>query len=110
MAASFSGIWVTPVGTLLWLATMLLPGASLSSAPLGVDEICAAYDLELVSRLEDHALVGATAPSTLASAAFTILEARAACLSGDTAAAVGLYEAIPLSRIGMSPFHRMQIW
>lgn len=110
MAAKFSGMWVAPTGALFWLATVLLPGAGLSSAPVGVDAICTAYDLELVTRLEDHALVGAATPPTLAAAAFTLLDARAACLSGDVEEAVGLYETIPLDRIRMSPFHRMQIW
>lgn len=110
MAARSSGMWVAPTGTLFWLAAVLLPGAGLGSAPLGVEAICTAYDLELITRLEDHALAGTAAPSTLAAAAFTILDARAACRSGDMEGAVRLYEAIPLGRIGMSPFHRMQMW
>jgi hypothetical protein len=103
-------MWVAPTGLFVWLATVLLPGAGLDAAPVGVGAICTAYDLELVTRIEDHALVGSTAPSTLAAAAFAILDARTACLSGDIDGAVRLYEAIPLGRIGMSPFHRMQMW
>jgi len=68
---------------------------------------CAAYDLHVSTVIEDLGLVDDTRPEVLRDAAFTMLEARAACRSGDVRRALVLYEGIRLEPVRMSPFHRI---
>ena len=66
-----------------------------------------AYDLHVLTLIEDHGLVGDTEPETLRHAASQMLEPRAACQAGSVKRALALYESIPLDHVPMTPFHRI---
>jgi hypothetical protein len=68
---------------------------------------CIAYDLHVLTLIEDHGLVEDTDPETLRQAAFQMLDARAACRSGDVRRALALYSSIPLGHVPMTPFYRI---
>ena len=68
---------------------------------------CFAYDLHILTLIEDHGLVEDPKAGVLRDAAFTMLEARAACREGDVQRAFQLYESIPLGHLPMTPFHRV---
>ncbi len=68
---------------------------------------CIAYDLHVLTLIEDHGLLDDTDPETIRHAAFQMLEARAACRSGDAERALALYSNIPLGHVPMTPFYRI---
>jgi hypothetical protein len=68
---------------------------------------CVAYDLHILTLIEDHGLVEDTEPEVLRDAAFTMLEARVACRAGDVRGALALYDHIPLDHVPMTPFYRI---
>jgi hypothetical protein len=68
---------------------------------------CAAYDVHVLTVIEDHGLIGDTDHRRLAEAAMIMLDARMACGRGETESALALYESISLDRVRMSPFHRV---
>ena len=67
---------------------------------------CAAYDIHVLTLIEDHGLVGDTVPEVLGGAAFRMLDARLACREGDAKRALRFYGSIPLD--GVPPLlHRV---
>ena len=85
------------------VATVALAN-SLRSQP---EAACIAYDLHILNLIEDHGLVEDTEPEILRDAAFTMLEARAACRTGNVKRALALYDSIPLDPVRMTPFYRV---
>jgi hypothetical protein len=71
------------------------------------DAACHAYDLHVLTLIEDHGLVGDTSAEDLREATFQMLKARAACREGDVNQALRLYEAINLDAVRMAPFYRV---
>lgn len=67
---------------------------------------CAAYDVHVVTLIEDHGLADDTAPEVLSKAASGMLDARLACREGDAKRALRIYGSIPLD--GVPPLlHRV---
>jgi hypothetical protein len=84
------------------------PATSIASpGPLPLETACAAYDLHLVTLIEDHGLAGATAPDVLRGAVTRMLEARIACRKGEGRRALQIYDSIELAPVRMMPFHRV---
>jgi hypothetical protein len=94
------------------LAAMIGMGAeaaSAGSASPALEQACAAYDLQVVTLIEDHGIVEEIPASDLAAAALQMLVAREACRSGDPARGIEIYDGIPLHRLRMSPLYRIQL-
>jgi hypothetical protein len=71
-----------------------------------LDAACAAYDDHVLTLIEDHGLVGDTAPEVLSEAAWRMVDARLACREGDAKRAFQIYASIPLH--GVPPLlHRV---
>ena len=68
---------------------------------------CLAWDLHILTLIEDHGLVEDTEPEVLSEAATAMLKARVACRTGDVKQALALYESIPLDHVRMSSFYRI---
>src|SRR5690349_13432489 len=58
---------------------------------------CAAYDLHVLTLIEDYALVRPDDPGALAKAAMLIADARVACRTGYFERGLQLYEAVDLA-------------
>jgi hypothetical protein len=94
------------------LAAMIGMGAdaaSAGSATSTLEQACAAYDLQVVTLIEDHGIVEEFPASDLVAAALQMLVAREACRSGDPARGLEIYDSIPLHRVRMSPLYRIQL-
>ncbi len=93
--------------------TLALFGGMVATAALAIsprprpEAACIAYDLHILTLIEDHGLVEDTEPEILRDAAFTMLEARAVCRAGDVKRALTLYDSIPLGYVPMTPFYRI---
>jgi hypothetical protein len=72
-----------------------------------LETACAAYDLHLVTLIEDHGLAGTAEAGVLRGAVMRMLEARIACGNGETARALQIYDSIHLAPVHISPFHRV---
>jgi hypothetical protein len=84
------------------------PAASIASPdPLPLETACAAYDLHLVTLIEDHGSAGATEPDVLREAVARMLEARIACRNGEGRRALRIYDSIELAPVRIMPFHRV---
>ena len=57
---------------------------------------CAAQDLRLITAIEEHGNAGTVSSDKLAAAYSSVLNARAACRSGQTAQALRLYSDVSL--------------
>jgi hypothetical protein len=74
---------------------------------LPLETACAAYDLHLVTLVEDHGLAGTTEAGVLRRAVMRMLEARVACRNGETMRALQIYDSIELAPVRIMPFHRV---
>ena len=83
------------------------PATLTAAAPLSLLTACAAYDLHLLTQVEDHGIAGETEPDVLRAAMLKIVEARTACREGEPLRALRIYEAIDLGPAFISPFHRV---
>ena len=84
------------------------PTATIASPdPLPLETACAAYDLHLVTLIEDHGAAGATDPDALREAVTRMLEARIACRNGEGTRALRIYDSIELAPVRIMPFHRV---
>jgi hypothetical protein len=95
------------LGTTASLGCAVAARSSAIAEHARADAPCWAYDLHYVTLIEDHGLVGDTAPDVLAEAALSLVDARSACRAGDIARALRLYEAVPLDGIRNTPFYRV---
>jgi hypothetical protein len=68
---------------------------------------CVAFDLHVLTLIEDHGLAEGTDPETLRDAAFQMLEARVACREGDAQRALQIYSSINLDHLPMTPLYRV---
>jgi len=82
------------LGLALLMSTV--PAALADPEQRRLDAACAAYDVHVLTLIEDHGLVGDTAPEVLGEAASGMLDARAACREGDAKRALQIYGSIPL--------------
>ena len=89
------------------VGSVVATAASASSSRHQPEAACIAYDLHVLTLIEDHGLVEDTEPEILRQAAFTMLEARSACHSGDVKRSLALYDGIPLDPVPMAPFYRI---
>ena len=81
--------------------------ALVASERLPTDAACHAYDLHVLTLIEDHGLLADTSADVLNKAAFQMLEARIACREGDISRGLQLYATIDLGSVRMSPFYRI---
>jgi hypothetical protein len=88
------------------ISTVVIAGAPGSdrSPP---EAACVAYDLHVLTLIEDHGLVEDVAPEVLKNAASRMFEARTACRQGDIERAVQIYDNIHLDPIRMTPLYRV---
>lgn len=68
--------------------------AELSKPPLA--QACAAFDVHLLTQLEDHGRAATTTGHVLTIAMNDLIDARAACFRGDYAVALDRYSRIDL--------------
>ena len=61
-----------------------------------LDAACAAFDVHVLTLIEDHGRFGDTAPEALSEAASQMLAARLACREGDATRALDTYGRIAL--------------
>ena len=59
-------------------------------------QACAAFDVHVLTRLEDHGRAATTTGHVLSTAMSALIDARAACFRGDYAVALDLYSRIDL--------------
>jgi hypothetical protein len=71
-------------------------GVAAEEATAVVSPLCATADVRLVTLIEAHGEAQDVAADILARAFFTVMEARKACNRGEVAAALELYDSIPL--------------
>lgn len=83
------------------------PATQPLAGPLSLVSACAAYDLHLLTQVEDHGMAGVTEPDVLRAAMLQIVEARTACREGEPLRALRTYETIDLGPALVSPFHRV---
>jgi hypothetical protein len=113
--AKFALTWVAPrhlrrreILTVVIALAAASPQSSIASPdPLPLETACAAYDLHLVTLIEDHGLAGATEPDVLRGAVTRMLDARIACRNGERRRALQIYDSIELAPVRIMPFHRV---
>jgi hypothetical protein len=71
------------------------------------DKACLAYDLHILTLIEDHGLVHEVAAEVLTDAAFRMFEAREVCREGDTERGVKIYDSIHLDPVRITPWYRV---
>ena len=89
------------------LISMGTPAALAGAERPRLDQACVAYDVHILTLIEDHGLVDETEPQVLWEAASRMLEARAACGEGHTQRGLQIYDSITLERVRLSPFYRV---
>jgi|SRR5688572_26473801 hypothetical protein len=105
--------WIAPrpsgSGAILTIAVALAATtpSSASPDPPPLETACAAYDLHLITLVEDHGLAGATEPDVLRGVVMRMLAARIACRNGETIRALQIYDSIELAPVRITPFHRV---
>jgi hypothetical protein len=70
---------------------------------------CAAYDLHIMTLIEDLGLAEEADAQVLGDAALTMLAARIACRASDVKRALQLYDTIQLDHVRMSPLSRVRL-
>jgi len=97
---------VAGIAGLLAAGAVALPALA-ESDPMESAAACAAYDLHLVTLIEDHSVAGQTPPEVLTAAAMTVIDARIACREGRTDRGLELYKAVPLRPARATTFEQV---
>jgi hypothetical protein len=100
---------VTLTVSLAFVVNIMATAVAAGSERPRSENACVAYDLHILTLLEDHGLVGDFPAEVLSDAAFRMLEARRACLQGDTPHALDIYDSIHLDAVRASPFYRVLV-
>lgn len=86
-----------------WTPASAQPGVS--DGRLRPEKACAAYDLHLLTLIEDHGRAQEMRPEEIYAAMITVVEARTACRNGDFDRAHRLYSLMDLGLTGVAPSH-----
>lgn len=87
----------------IWFGVSAQPGAA--DQRLGPEKACAAYDVHLVTLIEDHGRAQEIGPEKIHEAMSTVLQARTACSAGDFDEAHRRYSFLNLGRTSVAPSH-----
>lgn len=70
---------------------------------LTAEQACAAFDVHYLTLIEDHGRAEEIGPEVIFEAALTLIDARAACRTGDFARGISLYSFLSLAAPGVAP-------
>jgi hypothetical protein len=87
----------------IWFGVAAQAGAADQGLP--PEKACAAYDVHLVTLIEDHGRAQEIRPEKIHEAMATVLQARTACRAGDFDEAHRLYSFLNLGRTSVAPNH-----
>jgi hypothetical protein len=99
-----------PTRALILACATILAGSStpaMAAEQPRPEAACAAYDLHLLTLIEDSALTGSGASDALAEAAMRIADARTACRTREFERALRLYQSVDLRSAPATSFYQV---